>query len=71
MHLDVGVVVDNVDVDGEMSVDRFHLVLEALLDTSKHIVDVRADGSDAGDCFPVGEMHFDIDGFFHQGQLAL
>ena len=40
MYFDVSVVVDNVDVNGEMSVDGLHLVLVALLDAGKHVLDV-------------------------------
>lgn len=38
-----------VDVDGEMGVDVSHLVLEALGDTSDHVLDDGADSAKAGD----------------------
>jgi len=67
----VGVVVDDVYVDGEMGVDGFHLVLVALEDTGEHVVDVRADRPHACHRFPVREVHFDVDGFFLEGQFTL
>ena len=51
----MGEVVDNVNVDGEMSIYRFHLVLVALENAFEHVVDVRLDGSDTCHSFSVGE----------------
>jgi hypothetical protein len=51
-----------VDVDGEMGVDVAHLVLEALCDTDDHVVDERADCSQAGDLFAHTMVELDVDG---------
>ena len=46
-------VIDNVDVDGEMSVHQPHLVPEALGHTSHHVLDVRRKGPDARQLLPL------------------
>jgi len=51
-----------VDVDGEMGVDVAHLVLEALCDTDDHVVDERADSSQAGDLFAHTMVELNVDG---------
>lgn len=56
----IGVLVQ-VDVDGEMGVDVTHLVLEALGDTNDHVVDERADSSEAGDLFAYAMVELDLD----------
>ena len=50
-----GVVVDDVDVDGEMSVDALHLVLVSLSHTSEHVLNVRADRPHTCNGLPGGE----------------
>ena len=67
----MGVVVDNVNVDGEMRVDALHLVLVSSLDSREHVVDVRADGSNTGNSFTVGEPYSDEDGSLAKDKLAL
>lgn len=49
------------DVDGEMRVDEAHLVEEAASDADDHVVDVRADGADAGELGTLGEPKVDAD----------
>lgn len=49
------------DVDGEMRVDEAHLVEEAAGDADDHVVDVRADGADAGELGTLGEPKVDAD----------
>ena len=49
--------IDNGQVDGEVSVGRAHLVLVALGDTLDHVLDVRADGADAGQVLVATEPH--------------
>ena len=49
------------DVDGEMRVDESHLVEEAAGDTDDHVVDVRADGTDAGELGTLGEPKVNAD----------
>ncbi len=41
--------------DGEVRVDRAHLVSEALGDTLDHVADVRDDSVDAGEALAVAE----------------
>lgn len=57
---DLSVVTDG-GRDGEVCVDKAHLVLEALGDTEDQVVDVRADGADAGDVLLVSEPDLDND----------
>ena len=70
MYLHLGEVVDNVNVDGEMSIYRFHLVFVALENAFEHVVDVRLDGSDTCHSFPVGEPGPNFDGGWFKRQLA-
>ena len=70
VYLNMGVVINNVDVDGEMSVGRFHLVSVSLENSSEHVVDVRADRSHTCHVFPLGEVHLNVDRFLLKGQFT-
>jgi hypothetical protein len=50
-------VVDDVDVDGKVSIDKSHLVLVANGNALDHILDVGAHGSDGGQVFSVSVVH--------------
>ncbi len=51
----------DVSVDGEVSVYHAELVLVLLSQTSEHIVDVTADGTDGGTRLGVTEPHLALD----------
>lgn len=51
----------NVDVDGKVSVDVAHLVLEALGDTDDQIVDDGADGTESSDTLADTVVHLNRD----------
>lgn len=55
-----GVAVEG-NVDGEMRVDKAHLVDETAGDADDHVVDVRADGADAGELGTLGEPKVNAD----------
>jgi len=48
-------------IDGEMRVYETHLVKESLGDTNHHVVNVRADGTDACELLTGGEPDVDAD----------
>jgi len=50
-----------VDIDGEMSVDVAHLVLEALGNTDDQVVDEGTDGSEGSDILSGTVVQFDVD----------
>ena len=49
------------NVDGEMRVDKAHLVDESLRHSGKHVVNVRADRPDRSELLTVGEPQIDAD----------
>jgi hypothetical protein len=51
----------NVHVDGKMSVDVAHLVLEALGDTDNEVVDDGADGAEGSDTLARAVVHLNGD----------
>jgi len=53
--------VDNGDVDGEMGVDHAHAVTELLGGTGDHVLDVGADGTEAGDLLGETIIQGDLD----------
>lgn len=57
---DLSVVTDG-GRDGEVCVDKAHLVLESLGDTEDQVVDVRADGADASDVLLVSKPDLNND----------
>jgi hypothetical protein len=50
-------------VDGEVAVHKAHLIDEALGDAHEHVIDVRADRSDACQLLAVGEPQVDANAF--------
>ena len=50
-------IVRDVGVDGEVSIDKSHLVLKALGDSLDHVVDVRADSPDGSIVLSLAVMH--------------
>lgn len=49
------------NVDGEMGVHESHLVEESLRDTDEHVLNVRANGTDASELLTGGEPKIDAD----------
>ena len=58
---DLGLVVADTTVDGEVSVDETHLVLVALGDTDDHVLDMTGDSADAGNGLTSSEPHLEDD----------
>ena len=53
--------IGDIGVDGEVCVDHAKLVLVLLSQTSEHVVDLRADGTDGSTGLGVTEPHFTLD----------
>jgi len=58
---DLGLVITDTTVDGEVSIDETHLVLVALSDTDDHVLDVTGDSADAGNSLTSSEPHLEKD----------
>ena len=54
------------NIDGEMGIDESHLVEESASDTDNHVINVRADSSDAGKLLARSEPKVDLN-TFHGG----
>lgn len=63
LHIELAgfIVLLNVDVDGKVSVDVAHLVLEALGDTDDQVVDDSTDGTESSDTLANTVVHLNRD----------
>ena len=60
VDVDLLLVIGNEAVDGEVSIDKAHLVLVALGDAGDHVLDVSGDGADRGDGLAGSEPHLEV-----------
>ena len=63
VDVDLLLIIRNEAVDGEVSIDKAHLVLVALGDAGDHVLDVGGDSADRRDGLAGGKPHLEVDLF--------